>query len=96
MPGSGRSGKRRHGGRLPRFWLADGGQILIRDVLVDAARTSPPDGAMFAINMLVNTPGGGTYTFDELSEDLLAAGFSGPSLLHAGTFMDSVIHAARA
>ncbi|HDZ19704.1 hypothetical protein LCGC14_0015490 [marine sediment metagenome] len=75
--------------------LVDGGQILIRDVLVDAARTDPPGGAMFAINMLVHTPGGGTFTFDELSEDLAAAGFRDAELLHAGEFMDSVIRAVK-
>ncbi len=76
--------------------LAAGGQMLIRDVLVDAARTSPPGGAMFAINMLVHTPGGGVYTFDELSEDVAAAGFARAELLRAGEFMDSVIRAVKA
>ncbi len=75
--------------------LADGGQVLIRDVLVDVERTDPPGGAMFAINMLVHTPGGGTFTFDELAEDLQSAGFKEPELLHQGTFMDSVIRAVK-
>ncbi|MHC4295330.1 MAG: methyltransferase, partial [Planctomycetota bacterium] len=73
--------------------LAPGGQILIRDVVMDDSHTSPPTGAMFAVNMLVNTPGGGTYTFGELSEDLRAAGFPDPTLLQRGEFMDSVIQA---
>ena len=50
---------------------------------------------MFAINMLVNTPKGGTFTFRELSEDLLAAGFRKPSFLHKGEGMDSVIQALK-
>ena len=76
--------------------LADGGRILIRDVIMEESHTSPPDGAMFAINMLVNTPGGGTYTFSELSEDLITSGFHNPKLLCRGEFMDSVIEAIKA
>ncbi|MHC4563918.1 MAG: methyltransferase [Planctomycetota bacterium] len=75
--------------------LADSGRILIRDVLVDASRTRPPGGAMFAINMLVNTEGGGTYTVEELSEDLTASGFREVRLLQEGVFMDSVIEAVK-
>ncbi len=75
--------------------VTDGGCILIRDVVMEESRTSPPDGAMFAINMLVNTPGGGTYTFGELSEELIAAGFDNPKLLCRGEFMDSVIQAVK-
>ncbi len=75
--------------------LTDGGRILIRDVVMDASRTQPADGALFAINMLVHTPGGGTYTFGELSEDLTAAGFVNPEQLIFGEFMESVIQAAK-
>lgn len=35
--------------------LIPGGQILIRDHVMDATRTRPASGALFAINMLVNT-----------------------------------------
>lgn len=76
--------------------LADGGQILIRDVVMDESRTSPPQGAMFAVNMLVNTPGGGTFTFAELGEDLRSAGFADPVLLHRDEFMNSVVQAKKA
>lgn len=75
--------------------LVGGGRILIRDVVMDTLHVSPPQGALFAINMLVNTPGGGTYTFQELADDLKAAGFTKPHLLHAGKGMDSVIEATK-
>jgi ubiquinone/menaquinone biosynthesis C-methylase UbiE len=55
--------------------LVPGGRIGIRDVLMDPARTRPVDGALFAVNMLVNTETGGTFTFDEFRDDLQAAGF---------------------
>ena len=38
-------------------------------------RIRPVAGALFAVNMLVATEGGGTFTVDELREDLAAAGF---------------------
>ena len=75
--------------------LAAGGRIVIRDVVMDASHTQPADGALFAINMLVHTPGGGTYSFAELSEDLTAAGFVNPEQLIFGEFMESVIQAAK-
>ena len=76
--------------------LAPGGKILIRDMLMDESRTVPADGAMFAINMLVNTPGGGTFTLGELAEDLAAAGFADPVLLYNDEAMSSVVQARKA
>ena len=75
--------------------LAAGGTVLIRDIVMSESRIAPAGGAMFAINMLVNTPKGGTFTFGELSEDLRAAGFRKPSFLHKGQGMDSVIQALK-
>ena len=75
--------------------LAPGGRVLVRDVVMDESRTAPLAGAMFAVNMLVNTPAGGTYTFAELSEDLLAAGFADPVLLRRDEGMNSVLQATR-
>ncbi len=75
--------------------LEPGGQILIRDVVVDASRTRPETGALFAVNMLVNTPGGGTFTFNELRDDLSAAGFAKVRFLRRGQTMDSVVCATK-
>ena len=75
--------------------LAPGGRVLIRDVVMDETHTRPADGALFAVNMLVHTLGGGTFTFSELSEDLTAAGFVEPALLQEKPFMDSVVQAIR-
>jgi len=52
-----------------------GGRIAIRDILMEESRAEPVSGALFAVNMLVATEGGGTYTFTELREDLEKAGF---------------------
>jgi precorrin-6B methylase 2 len=75
--------------------LRGGGRILVRDIVVDESRTSPADGALFAVNMLVNTPGGGTFTFEELRDDLQAVGFRNPAYLLKGQAMDSVIQAEK-
>ena len=50
---------------------------------------------MFAINMLVATEGGGTFTFNELREDLEDAGFTGVKVLHRDEGMNSVIQAVK-
>ena len=75
--------------------LQDGGQILIRDVLMEESRTSPVAGALFAINMLVATEAGSTFTFDELREDLEAAGFTDVAILRRDDGMNSVVRAKK-
>ena len=71
--------------------LVPGGRIAIRDTIMDPSRTSPVAGALFAVNMLVGTEGGGTYTFDEVREDLEAAGFTDAALLRRDPAMNSLV-----
>ena len=71
--------------------LVPGGRILIRDIVMDTTRTRPTAGALFAVNMLVGTEGGSSYTFDELREDLTSEGFVKVKYLRRGEGMDSVI-----
>ena len=73
--------------------LAPGGQIAIRDIVMETDRTRPREGALFAINMLVNTAAGGTFTFDEYAEDLQSAGFIQPQMLVRHEGMNAVIGA---
>ncbi len=75
--------------------LVPGGKVLIRDHVMDPARTSPPQGTLFAINMLVNTKGGDTYTFDEIKDALAAAGFVEVNLVRKGERMDCLVEAKR-
>jgi precorrin-6B methylase 2 len=63
--------------------LAPGGTIAIAEFLVDADRRSPIGGLIFAVNMLVNTEAGGTYTFEEIAGWLTEAGFTNPRQLPA-------------
>jgi 3-hydroxy-5-methyl-1-naphthoate 3-O-methyltransferase len=58
--------------------LAPGGTIAIAEFLVNKDRSGPMNGLIFAVNMLVNTDDGGTYSFEEISEWLKEAGFVNP------------------
>ncbi|MBN1588205.1 MAG: methyltransferase domain-containing protein [Pirellulales bacterium] len=78
-----------------RAALVPGGRVAIRDVVMEASRIEPPLGALFAVNMLVGTATGGTFTFDELAEDLEAAGFTEPTLAVRDAGMNSVVTAAK-
>lgn len=75
--------------------LADGGEIMVRDMVMDDAHTSPAAGALFAVNMLVRTEAGGTFSLSELREDLARAGFGEPALIRGARDMDSVLRASK-
>ncbi|MFI5180477.1 MAG: methyltransferase [Thermoanaerobaculia bacterium] len=75
--------------------LVPGGRLLVRDHVMDPSRTHPRAGALFAVNMLVGTAGGGTYTFDEIRDGLSRAGFARVRLLRSGERMDALVEAFR-
>jgi ubiquinone/menaquinone biosynthesis C-methylase UbiE len=55
--------------------LKPGGVIAVQEFLVDHERTSPAMGLMFAVNMLVATDEGDTWSFEEIAGWLRDAGF---------------------
>ena len=61
--------------------LAGGGTIAVAEFLVNDERTEPLVGLLFAVNMLVNTDCGDTYSFGEISAWLAEAGFVNPRTL---------------
>jgi hypothetical protein len=61
--------------------LAPGGTIAIAEWIVADDRSGPPPGLVFAVNMLVNTERGDTFSFGEISRWLTAAGFENPRML---------------
>jgi O-methyltransferase domain/Dimerisation domain len=63
--------------------LASGGTIAIAEFLVNADRTGPLNALFFAVNMLVNTDSGDTYSFEEISGWLKEAGFTNARTLDA-------------
>ena len=61
--------------------LSSGGTIAIMEFVVNHDRTGPPVGLLFAVNMLVNTRAGDTFSFKEIGGWLREAGFKNPRLL---------------
>jgi precorrin-6B methylase 2 len=75
--------------------LEPGGQLLIRDVVMEPSRTAPRAGALFAVNMLVQTEGGNCYPLSEIRDDLEAAGFTEVECIRRDEGMNSVVSARR-
>jgi hypothetical protein len=71
------------------------GRILIRDHVMEPDRIHPKDGAIFAVNMLLGTRGGSTYTYEEIKTGLSQAGFTGIHLLKKGEHMDALVEALK-
>ncbi len=63
--------------------LNSGGTIAIAEFLVDPDRRGPVHGLIFAVNMLVNTESGDTFSFSEIREWLEEAGFKEARTLDA-------------
>jgi ubiquinone/menaquinone biosynthesis C-methylase UbiE len=61
--------------RKLRRALGVGGRVVVIDMIPNDARTAPPYALTFAINMLVNTEVGDTYTLAEYTAWLNEAGF---------------------
>jgi hypothetical protein len=61
--------------------LASGGTIAVAEFLVNKERTGPITGLFFAVNMLVNTQHGNTWSFEEIGAWLEEAGFTNPRTL---------------
>lgn len=73
--------------------IIPGGRIVVRDHVLEADRTQPRAGAIFAVNMLVSTEGGNCYTFDEIRDDLRDAGFERVNLLARDEQMTGLVEA---
>jgi uroporphyrinogen-III synthase/predicted O-methyltransferase YrrM len=55
--------------------LAPGGRIVIQDFILEPDKTAPRHAALFALNMLVGTEKGASYSQDEYADWLRATGF---------------------
>jgi methylase of polypeptide subunit release factors len=63
--------------------LAPGGTIVISEFMPNPDRTGPTNALIFAVNMLVHTEAGDTFTFPEMAQWLREAGFTNPRQLEA-------------
>jgi len=68
--------------------LNKGGKIGIQEFYIDRARTRPVQGALFSVNMLVNTEGGRCYSTEEIRNWILKTGLK---KIKKGFIDDSVI-----
>ena len=60
--------------------LRPGGTLIFRDFIMDDTKTEPAFAALFALNMLVTTGEGGSYSQDEYARWIRNAGFDEPEL----------------
>lgn len=54
--------------------LKPGGIMLIQEFILDDTKNGPLFPALFSLNMLINTPTGQSYSYNEISSMMLAAG----------------------
>jgi precorrin-6B methylase 2 len=71
----------------PRGW------IYIRDIVLEASRTAPVAGALFAVNMLAATEAGNSYSLADIQESLQTAGFVDVELVRRDEGMHSIVRA---
>ncbi len=55
--------------------LAPQGRVVIQDFILEPDKTAPRHAALFAVNMLVGTEAGSTYSHEEYSAWMRGAGF---------------------
>jgi ubiquinone/menaquinone biosynthesis C-methylase UbiE len=63
--------------------LAPGGTVVIAEFVPNENRTGPPGALIFAVNMLIHTEVGDTFTYKEMSAWLREAGFRNIRQLNA-------------
>ena len=67
------------------------GRLVIRDHVMSSDHTQPASGAFFAVNMLVVTAGGNTYSFEEIKSSLESAGFIKVNLIQPDERMNGLV-----
>jgi ubiquinone/menaquinone biosynthesis C-methylase UbiE len=77
--------------RRLRRALRPGGRVVVIDMLPNDARTGPPYQLIFALNMLVNTERGDTYTLAEYTRWLQEAGFPLVTTADIGSHSPAVV-----
>lgn len=55
--------------------LRKDGRVIIWDLILNESKSSPTSVAIFAVNMLINTPNGRSYSFYEVKELMQSSGF---------------------
>ena len=71
--------------------LRPGGRLVVIDLLPNDERSGPPYPLLFALNMLLNTEAGDTYTLAEYTQWLTEAGFTRVETADVGSHSPLVI-----
>jgi ubiquinone/menaquinone biosynthesis C-methylase UbiE len=71
--------------------LRPGGRIVIAEMIPNDSRTGPQFAIFFALNMLLNTARGDTYTLSEYRTWLMRAGFIGVRTLNVGSHSPLIV-----
>ena len=71
--------------------MRPGGLIVIADMVPNDERTGPIYPLLFALNMLVNTEAGDTFTLTQYTEWLLAAGFAQVRTCEIGSHSPAIV-----
>ena len=71
--------------------LAPGGRGVIQDFILEPDRTRPRQAVLFALNMLVGTEAGSTYTEEEYASWLRAAGLGAVSRIQLPSPADLMV-----
>lgn len=71
--------------------LGPSGRLVIQDFILNTEKTGPRTGALFALNMLVGTRAGGSYSGEEYSEWLRKVGFEAVERIHLPGPTDLVV-----
>jgi len=75
--------------------LGPNGRIAVRDFIMDDDKTSPRFGAIFALNMLVNTARGSSWSRAEYAGWLREAGFGAPAPIEVSGAGNAALLVAR-
>lgn len=75
--------------------LNPGGQIVLRDVLLNPDRAGPPEAAILALQMLLATEAGGLDTSDDWAKWLVLAGFTPPQKIELPPWIGSSLTISR-
>lgn len=75
--------------------LNPSGLFVMREFVLDPDRTSPPQAAIFALQMLLTTEAGGLDTSDDWTEWLASAGFSPPQTIELPPWVGSTLTISR-
>ena len=74
--------------------LAPGGRLVVQDFILNAEKTAPLYAALFALNMLVGTEAGASYSDPEYAGWMKDAGFSGVQRIHLQGPSDLIVGVA--